>query len=94
MNVAGILRCYLTASSVLMIIFVVASWLGISGPGNHFWLHPAVGYVFFFCLYNIPVCGGSGLYLIFSKGSKWLGSLCLIASIAFYLWFRQIGDAF
>lgn len=61
-------------------------------------LQPIVGgvinFMFFVSLYNIPICGISGIVLLAKRKRVKLGILCLSSAIIFCLYLRQLGDSF
>lgn len=101
--VKKIFNYYLTISSSLMLLYVIISLIQMISNGNfithqrmeHYtWFSRFLGYTFMFCLYNIVVCAIAGLYLLFKKETRRLALFCLVASGAFFLIVREIGDAF
>jgi len=50
------------------------------------------GALFFISLYNMLICGLSGIVFIVKKHKLWLGTMCLGTVAIFCLYIRQAGD--
>ena len=50
-------------------------------------------FIFFVSLYNIPICGISGIVLLVKKKRIKLGILCLSAAIIYCMYLWQMGDS-
>jgi hypothetical protein len=98
-------RYYLLFVSFLMIIqFVyyeiqllmnwnVNAWMMAEKPAYSQNFYLILGYLFFFSVYNIPVCGISGVVLLIKRYKIKLAVLCLVAIVLYYLLLQQMGDS-
>jgi hypothetical protein len=105
-KILTVFRYYLLFVSLMMILqflyyevqlalnLNVNSWIATEHPENRFSFYSALGYMFFFSVYNIPVCGLSGIVFIIKRYKVKLAVLCLIAATSYYLLLRQMGDSF
>jgi len=50
------------------------------------------GGLFFMSLYNILICGLSGIIFLVKKHKMWLGIMCVVSAAVFCLYIRQAGD--
>ncbi|GEM_PF-6018694 len=73
---------YLTVCSSLMIIYVFVSLINIftgsslGSPANaeqhesYGWFFHGIGYLYIFCLFNVIVCGVSGIMLLLERAEE------------------------
>jgi hypothetical protein len=57
-------------------------------------LNHIMGWWFFFGVFNIIICGISGIGMLFTKGTRKIGVMAIIAAISFCLILYDIGDSF
>lgn len=71
----------------------INAWMAEKQPwfSNNF--YQVLGYLFFFCVYNIPICIISGLVFLIKGSHVRLAILCLIGGGLHYLLLRQVGDS-
>jgi len=98
-----IFSSYLVLVSCLMIFQVVYyeihllmdwnvnAWMIENHPKQSRFLFQALEYLFFFTIYNIPVCLISGIILLIKRHFK-IAALCLGASVLYCVLLNQIGN--
>ena len=90
---------YVLWTSVVMILFTlcgcfrVVPVLTASFPKAEWVLNRFMEAAFIFGVYNITICGVSGIGMLFTKGTRIIGMLALAAAVSFCGILHDVGDA-
>lgn len=99
-TIEKVCKHYVLWTSIAMILFVlyvyfydVVTMLKVPFPKVSQVLSSLMHGLFIFGIYNITICGVSGIGMLFTKGTRITGIVALIAAVSYFVILIDTGDA-